>query len=44
MHFARYAARANGYGEMEFIITPETIYILVDHIQDDRRIFTDRRD
>src|ERR1700721_34555 len=34
----------NGYGEMEFIITPDTTYILVDHIQDDRRIFTDGRD
>jgi len=33
----------NGYGEMEFIITPDTTYILVDHIQDDRRIFTDGR-
>ena len=34
----------NGYGEMEFIVTPDTTYILVDHIQDDRRIFTDGRD
>ncbi|HEY6254468.1 MAG TPA: hypothetical protein VIY51_01615 [Xanthobacteraceae bacterium] len=34
----------NGYGEMEFIITPDTTYILVDHILDDRRIFTDGRD
>jgi hypothetical protein len=33
----------NGYGEMEFIVTPDTTYILVDHIQDDRRIFTDGR-
>ncbi len=33
----------NGYGEMEFIITPGTTYILVDHILDDRRIFTDGR-
>jgi hypothetical protein len=33
----------NGYGEMEFIITPDTTYILVDHIQDDRRIYTDGR-
>jgi hypothetical protein len=33
----------NGYGEMEFIITPDTTYILVDHILDDRRIFTDGR-
>jgi hypothetical protein len=28
---------------MEFIVTPDTTYILVDHIQDDRRIFTDGR-
>src|ERR1700686_3693919 len=28
----------NGYGEIEFVVTPETTYILVDHIQDDRRI------
>ena len=34
----------NGYGEMEFIVNPTTTYILVDHIQDDRRIFTDGRD
>jgi hypothetical protein len=33
----------NGYGEMEFVITPDTTYILVDHILDDRRIFTDGR-
>ena len=34
----------NGYGEMEFVVTPDTTYILIDHIQDDRRIFTDGRD
>ena len=34
----------NGYGEIEFVITPDTTYILVDHILDDRRIFTDGRD
>jgi hypothetical protein len=34
----------NGYGEMEFVITPSTTYILVRHIDDDRRIFTDGRD
>jgi hypothetical protein len=33
----------NGYGEIEFVITPETTHILVDHIQDDRRIYTDGR-
>ena len=34
----------NGYGEIEFVVTPETTYILVEHILDDRRIFTDGRD
>jgi hypothetical protein len=34
----------NAYGETEFIITPDTTYILMDHILDDRRIFTDGRD
>ena len=34
----------NGYGEIEFVITPHTFYILVRHIDDDRRIFTDGRD
>src|SRR4030088_611158 len=29
---------------MEFVITPDTPYILVDHILDNRRIFTDGRD
>ena len=33
----------NGYGEIEFVVTPETTYVLVDHIQDDRRIYTDGR-
>jgi hypothetical protein len=33
----------NGYGEIEFVVNPDTTYILVDHIQDDRRIFTDGR-
>jgi len=33
----------NAYGEVEFIITPDTTYILQDHILDDRRIFTDGR-
>jgi hypothetical protein len=33
----------NGYGELEFIITPRTFHILVDHIYDNRRIFTDGR-
>ena len=33
----------NGYGEIEFVITPETFHILVDHVHDNRRIFTDGR-
>jgi hypothetical protein len=34
----------NGYGQMEVVITPATTYILIQHILDDRRIFTDGRD
>ena len=35
----------NGYGEIdEFVVTPHTFYILVQHIDDDRRIYTDGRD
>jgi hypothetical protein len=38
------AARVtNGYGEIEFVITPETFH-LVFHVLDSRRIFTDGRD
>jgi hypothetical protein len=33
----------NPYGEMEFVITPETTHILIEHIHDSRRIFTDGR-
>jgi hypothetical protein len=33
----------NGYGQMEVVITPETTHILVQHIHDNRRIFTDGR-
>jgi hypothetical protein len=33
----------NGYGELEFIIAPTTFHVLVDHIYDNRRIFTDGR-
>src|SRR3981081_3566852 len=33
----------NGYGQMEIVITPETTHILVQHIHDNRRIFTDGR-
>ncbi|HLH96314.1 MAG TPA: hypothetical protein VKW08_14465 [Xanthobacteraceae bacterium] len=35
---------ANGYGQMEVVITPETTHILVQHIHDNRRIFTDGRE
>jgi hypothetical protein len=31
----------NGYGEIAFVITPETFHILVFHVLDSRRIFTD---
>jgi hypothetical protein len=34
----------NAYGETEFVVTPGTTFILMDHILDDRRIFTDGRD
>jgi len=34
---------ANGYGDIEFVIAPTTFHILVDHIYDNRRIFTDGR-
>ncbi len=33
----------NAYGDAEFLITPDTTYILMDHILDDRRIYTDGR-
>jgi hypothetical protein len=32
------------YSPMEIVITPGTTYILIDHIHDDRRIYTDGRD
>jgi hypothetical protein len=31
------------YSPMELVITPGTTYMLIDHIHDDRRIFTDGR-
>jgi hypothetical protein len=34
----------NGYGQMEIVVTPGTTYFLIQHIHDDRRIFTDGRD
>jgi hypothetical protein len=33
----------NGYGEIEFVVSPKTTHILVDHICDNRRSFTDAR-
>jgi hypothetical protein len=33
----------NPYGAMEIVITPETTHILLEHIHDSRRIFTDGR-
>jgi hypothetical protein len=32
------------YSPMEIVILPHTTYIMIDHIHDDRRIFTDGRD
>jgi len=34
----------NGYNQIEFVVTQATTYVLVQHINDDRRIFTDGRD
>jgi hypothetical protein len=34
----------NVYSPMEIVVTPDTTYILIDHIHDSRRIFTDGRD
>src|ERR1700678_1337090 len=34
----------NGYGQMEVVVTPRTTYITVEHINDNRRIYTDGRD
>jgi hypothetical protein len=34
----------NGYGQIEFVITPDTTHYLVQHIHDNRRIFTDGRE
>jgi hypothetical protein len=33
----------NGYGQMEVIVTPRTTYVTVEHINDNRRIYTDGR-
>jgi hypothetical protein len=32
------------YADMEVVVTPETTYILIEHIHDNRRIYTDGRD
>jgi hypothetical protein len=34
----------NDYTQMEIVVTAETTYVLIDHINDNRRIFTDGRD
>ena len=34
----------NAYEPLEIVVTPDTTYILVEHIHDNRRIFTDGRD
>jgi hypothetical protein len=34
----------NGYGQMEWVITPDTVHFLVQHVHDNRRIYTDGRD
>jgi hypothetical protein len=33
----------NGYGQIEFVVTPKATHILIMHIHDNRRIFTDGR-
>src|SRR5947209_7917105 len=32
------------YGMMEMLITPDTIHVLIEHVHDTRRIYTDGRD
>jgi hypothetical protein len=34
----------NGYGQTEFVVTPQSTHILVENIHDSRRILTDGRD
>ncbi len=34
----------NGYGQLEIVVTPDTTHLLVQHIHDNRRVFTDGRD
>jgi hypothetical protein len=33
----------NGYGQMEVVVTPRTTYITIEHVNDNRRIYTDGR-
>jgi hypothetical protein len=32
------------YGAMEMVVTPDTIHVLIEHVHDSRRIYTDGRD
>jgi len=32
------------YGAMEFVITPDTTHVFIEHVHDSRRIYTDGRD
>ena len=32
------------YAPMEFVITPDTMHMFIEHIHDSRRIYTDGRD
>ena len=34
----------NAYGPFEIVVTPNTTHVLMDHIHDSRRIFTDGRE
>ena len=34
----------NGYGQTEFVVTPDATHVLVENIRDSRRIFTDGRE
>jgi len=34
----------NGQGGVQIVVTPEMTHILIDHVQDNRRIYTDGRD
>jgi len=32
------------YGSVEFVVTPDTIHVFIEHVHDSRRIYTDGRD